>query len=115
MTNKKRKSLDDSLAHEFVYGQNEQPVNLSETQPEPQPEPQPTTKPTKPTSTQESTKPNIMSQLQPVTPKEATIRLTVDLPESMHQKLSMLAARTRRKKAEIVRYLLNEALKDVKE
>ena len=115
MTNKKRKSLDDSLAHEFVYRQNEQPVNLSDTQNDPQPEPQPTTKPTKSTSTQKSTKPNIMSQLQPVTPKEATIRLTVDLPESMHRKLSVLAAKTGRKKAEIVRFLLDETLKDVDE
>jgi predicted DNA-binding protein len=33
----------------------------------------------------------------------------------MHRKLSMLAARTGRKKAEIVRILLDEALQEVKE
>ncbi|MEA5506988.1 CopG family transcriptional regulator [Halotia wernerae UHCC 0503] len=126
-TKKPRKSLNDALAHEFVYGdsalpedsptqvtedkeaesvvvsQNEQLSN-KQTSPEPNP-----------IKTVQSTKPSLMSQLQPESPKEATIRLTVDLPESMHQKLSMLAARTRRKKVEIVRFLLNEALKDVEE
>ena len=46
-------------------------------------------------------------------PKEATVRFTVDLPASMHRKLSLLAARTGKKKAEIVRVLLNEVLKDI--
>lgn len=45
--------------------------------------------------------------------KEATVRITVDLAESMHRKLSMLSARTGRKKAEIVRTLLEDLLKDV--
>jgi hypothetical protein len=57
---------------------------------------------------------NLMANLQ-IPPKEPTIRLTVDLPESMHRKLSILAAQTGRKKAEIVRLLLDEALKEVKE
>ncbi|MBH8565902.1 GIY-YIG nuclease family protein [Nostoc sp. CENA67] len=43
------------------------------------------------------------------------IRLTVDLPESMHRKLSVLAAKTGRKKAEIIRLLLDEAFQDVEE
>nr|WP_217355399.1 CopG family transcriptional regulator [Aphanizomenon sp. UHCC 0183] len=60
-------------------------------------------------------KSSIMSQLQQVPPKEATVRLTVDLTESMHRKLSMMAARTGRKKAEIVRFLLDEALQEVEE
>jgi hypothetical protein len=113
---KKRKSLDDALAREFVYGEKdeqaepEQVITQNQTQPEPQPEPKPTALPAP-----QLTKPSIMSQLQPTTPKEATIRLTVDLPESMHQKLSVLAAKTRRKKAEIVRLLLSEALKDAEE
>jgi predicted DNA-binding protein len=46
-------------------------------------------------------------------PKEATIRFTVDLPASMHRRLSILAARTGKKKAEIVRVLLKEALEKV--
>ncbi|MBD2358930.1 CopG family transcriptional regulator [Tolypothrix sp. FACHB-123] len=117
---KKRKSLDDALAREFVYGEKdeqaepEQVITQNQQEPEPQPQPEPTPI-ALPTPTPQPTKPSIMSQLQPATPKEATIRLTVDLPESMHQKLSMLAAKTRRKKAEIVRLLLDEALKDVEE
>jgi predicted DNA-binding protein len=42
-------------------------------------------------------------------------RITVDLPESMHRKLSIMAAKTYRKKADIVRVLLDEAMKDVEE
>jgi hypothetical protein len=126
-TKKPRKSLDDALANEFVFGstpsETEQPQvdNVAETISVPTtdslsgvslpegsaiistitPSPQP--------------KSSIMSQLQQVPPKEATVRLTVDLTESMHRKLSMLAARTGRKKAEIVRFLLDEALQEVEE
>jgi hypothetical protein len=126
-TKKPRKSLDDALANEFVFGSTppatEQPQvdNVAETISAPTtdslsgvslpeasaiiptitPSPQP--------------KSSIMSQLQQVPPKEPTVRLTVDLTESMHRKLSMLAARTGRKKAEIVRFLLDEALQEVKE
>ncbi|MDB9436105.1 CopG family transcriptional regulator [Dolichospermum lemmermannii CS-548] len=128
MSSKKpRKSLDDALANEFVFGstppETEQPQvdNVAETISAPTtdslsgvslpeasaiiptitPSPQP--------------KSSIMSQLQQVPPKEATVRLTVDLTESMHRKLSMMAARTGRKKAEIVRLLLDEALQEVEE
>lgn len=65
MTPKKpRKSLDDSLASEFVYG-NPEPTSQNE--------------------------------------------------ETMHRKLSILAARTGKKKAEIVRMLLDEALQELNE
>lgn len=46
-------------------------------------------------------------------PKEATKRFTVDLSESQHRKLSILAAKTGRTKADIVRMLLGEALGDI--
>jgi hypothetical protein len=120
MSTKKRKPLDDALASEFVYGPKEQPhVKETETQdsakPSPEQETVPVAKPVeKPTSTK-STKSNLMSQLYSTTPKEPTVRLTVDLTESMHRKLSLLAAKTGRKKAEIVRLLLDEALKEVEE
>jgi predicted DNA-binding protein len=55
-----------------------------------------------------------MSELQ-APAKELTVRLTVDMPESMHKKLSILAAKTGRKKADIVRFLLSGALKDIEE
>jgi predicted DNA-binding protein len=47
--------------------------------------------------------------------KEPVVRLTVDLPESMHRRLSILCARTGKKKAEVIRMLLNEVLIDVSE
>jgi len=120
MSTKKRKPLDDALASEFVYGPKEQPqVKETETQDEVttvEQETVPVAKPVeKPTFIQEPKKPSLMSQLYSTTPKEPTVRLTVDLTESMHRKLSVLAAKTGRKKAEIVRLLLDEALKEVEE
>ena len=55
-----------------------------------------------------------MEKLQ-VQPKEVTKRFTVDLPESMHRKLSILAAKTARTKADIVRLLLQDALEDIED
>lgn len=114
--NKKRKSLDDSLASEFVYGQKQeeelQPVTtqmeeevIEETPPPPEK--------TMVAKTAKTKKSSIVSRLQQDPEKEPTVRLTVDLPQSMHRKLSMLAASTGKKKAEIIRFLLNEALEDV--
>ncbi|VXD15377.1 CopG-like DNA-binding protein [Planktothrix serta PCC 8927] len=95
-----RKPLSDALAQEFVYGENSTPQVSSkpETTPEPTPQQQRT----------------FMDKLQ-VQPKEGTKRFTVDLAEPSHRKLSIWAARTGRTKAEIVRLLLDEALKDVSE
>lgn len=126
MTAKKRKPLDDALAHEFVYGESALRENLpnqetvdsdaqSETQPILEQEPVPeSTLPIPPISTPQPAKFNLMSQLQQPS-KEPTVRLTVDLPQSTHRKLSVLAAKTSRKKVEIVRLLLDEALKDIEE
>ena len=84
---KKRKPLsnDDDLAKQFVYG--EAPPSPKQNKPQ---------------------------EVEPPS-KETTVRLTVDLAESMHRKLSILAARTGKKKAEIVRALLDAALQDVDE
>lgn len=105
-TKKPRKSLQDTLASQFVYGSQEQSEEIAalSTVPVPvQPEP---VKPSKET--------DLMSKLQ--TPaKEPTVRFTVDLSESMHRKLTMMAAKTGRKKADIVRLLLDEALTDIDE
>ncbi|MBD2778633.1 ribbon-helix-helix domain-containing protein [Iningainema tapete] len=106
MTTKKRKPLDDALAQDFVYGKSEEPQSEQDSPQEPEP---------LPASTQQPAKSSIMSQIQQTTTKEPTVRLTVDLPQSMHHKLSMLAAKTGRKKAEIVRLLLDEALNEVNE
>jgi len=53
-----------------------------------------------------------MSKLQ-APDKEATVRFTVDMSESLHRKLSMLVAKTGRKKVDIVRMLLEGGLKEV--
>ena len=47
--------------------------------------------------------------------KEPTVRITVDLPKSMHRKLSLLSARTDVKKAAIVRMLLADALQEIED
>jgi hypothetical protein len=54
---------------------------------------------------------SLMSKLQ-APDKEATVRFTVDMSETLHRKLSMLAAKTGRKKVDIVRMLLEDGLKE---
>jgi hypothetical protein len=60
----------------------------------------------------QSKEPSLISKLQ-APDKEATVRFTVDMSETLHRKLSMLAARTGRKKVDIVRMLLEDGLKEV--
>jgi hypothetical protein len=126
-TKKPRKSLGDTLANNFVYG-DKAPISAAEPvaeQVEPIVETVQTvadsTEPivaavaiavaSKPISPQPTT--SLMSRLMQNTPeKEATVRLTVDLPKSTHTKLSILCAQNGLKKAEIVRMLLDDALKD---
>ena len=131
MNRKKRKSLDDSLASEFVFGSD----RLEETAPEQEdlkseppfkdksefeetittesestsmtPMPQ---KPAPKSNKQSS----LMQKLQ-LEAKEPTKRFTIDLRESVHRKLSILAAKTGRSKADIVRMLLDDALEDINE
>lgn len=100
---KQRKPLGDSLAQEFVYGDATPTPNQPESVLEAQAE---SVHPIQETS--------LMDKLQLDTePREATIRFTVDLPESMHRKLSILSAKTGAKKAHIVRKLLEQVLIDV--
>ena len=108
--------LDDALASEFVYGQKQeekpQPVT-EQVEEEITKEPEPPPKKTTASKTVKTKKTSIVSKLKQDSEKEPTVRLTVDLPQSMHRKLSMLAASTGKKKAEIVRFLLDEALQEV--
>jgi len=138
MSTKKRKPLGSAM-EEFVFGDREA---ASPTPPElvsPAPTPTasltpeaalPATKPmeaalpvaTPPQSAVsapepvpiQSKQPSLMSKLQaPDKPdKEATVRFTVDMSETLHRKLSMLAAKTGRKKVDIVRMLLEDGLKE---
>ena len=126
-TKKPRKSLGDTLANNFVYGdkdplpaaepiveQVEPIVKTVETvvyQVEPIVKAAARSEPSTPISPQPTT--SLMSRLMQNTPeKEPTVRLTVDLPQSTHKKLSILCANTGMKKVEVVRMLLNDALKD---
>lgn len=126
MSGRKRKPLKDVLSEsEFVFGSSPEPASkptpepVSKTlTPEPPPEtiPEPASKttpepPPKP-SPINAVKESIMSKLQ-IPEKEATVRFTVDMSESLHRKLSVLAAKTGRKKVDIVRIFLEEGLKDV--
>ncbi|MGL5806584.1 MAG: CopG family transcriptional regulator, partial [Xenococcaceae cyanobacterium] len=60
-------------------------------------------------------KKSIVEKLMMTTEREATVRLTVDLPESMHRQLSYLAVKSGKKKAEIVRALIDELLQSIDE
>jgi len=106
-TKKPRRPLSNSdpVAAGFVYGEPEQP-------PPPPEKVQPSELPANPKPKEKS---SLMSKLMQSTEKEATVRLTVDLSESMHRKLSILCARTGRKKAEVVRMLLDEALGEIED
>jgi hypothetical protein len=135
MSTKKRKPLGSAM-EEFVFGTNEAASPAPELvspaatptaslTPEvalpatPPPEaalpmakpPQPPVSAPDPVPIQ-SKEPSLMSKLQ-APDKEATVRFTVDMSESLHRKLSMLAARTGRKKVDIVRMLLEDGLKEV--
>ena len=128
MTAKKpRKSLGDTLANNFVYGdlaaipaaetiveQVEPTVQTVETVvdlAEPMVKAIATPETSAPVPPQPPT--SLMSRLMQNTPeKEPTVRLTVDLPQSTHKKLSILCANTGMKKVEVVRMLLDDALKD---
>ena len=120
MTTKKRKPLDTAM-EEFVFGTQEATSVTTAAEVVSPPTTPPTTPPTpKAAEAAEaaeaihiSAKENsLMSKLQ-APDKEATVRFTVDMSESLHRKLSMLAARTGRKKVDIVRMLLEDGLKDV--
>lgn len=117
----KRKPLGDALAQSFVYGQGEATPNVTSSNSSPSEDatagnspPQSQGNPPKPTlNTQE---PSLMERLlAPPEQKEPTKRFTIDLPESIHRKLSIVAARSGRKKADIIRVLLDDLLKDFQE
>ena len=114
MNRRKRKPLDDALASDFVYGQDEsktEPIEEEIKQPPAPPKPEKSASSTTAKPNKES---SLMDKLQ-VQPKEATKRFTVDLPESMHRKLSILSAKTGRTKADIIRMVLDDVLADVEE
>ncbi len=114
MTPKKsRRSLNDSLATEFVFGAQQEASEPTEIMDEPLDASEPLVKPHKTEKNSNLKKSRLMDKLMDSPEKEPVVRFTVDMAESMHRKLSILAAKTGKKKAEIVRMLLQEALEDV--
>lgn len=116
---KKRKPLDDSLAKDFVFG-GDQPEEATPT-PEAEKvtaiesEESPSIAPMSEKPAQNKSKElSLMEKLQ-VEAKEGTKRFTIDLRESVHRKLSILAAKTGRSKADIIRMVLDDVLKDIDE
>jgi hypothetical protein len=117
MTKKARQSLDTTLANDFVFRPSEtvEPETpIDEVSAAPIDPPSRKSRQAKPEAAQVSpTSTPIRSALMDklMTPeKEATVRITVDLPKSMHKSLSILAATTGKKKADIIRTLLMEVL-----
>lgn len=106
--NKKRKSLNDALAQQFVFGSQPTPQPEPEVELEPELQPKVQKKPKTQTKTKKKEL-NVNDRLQPVE-REATVRITVDLPESLHKRLSIYCATSGNKKAEVVRVLLDEYL-----
>ena len=95
MTSQKRKSLQDNLAEDFVFNQDEPQTSDNKQR----------------SSKTRSSKSKLVDKFK-TEPNERTKRFTIDIKESTHSKLSMLAVKTDRTKAEIVRMLIEEALED---
>jgi hypothetical protein len=115
-TKRNRKSLDDALAQQFIYGEKssaqQEPTSEKITyESSEDPDLAKTISSTVVVATQKSLNSRLIDKLK-LPPKEASVRFTVDLSESLHQRLSLFAATTGMKKAEIVRLLLNDALED---
>ncbi len=106
---KRRQSLNDALEKDFVFGSQGTPLQIDNPPvAEPHLEPLPVDQP-------QTVRSKIMEKLITAPEKERIIRFTVDLPESMHRKLSILCAQTGRKKADVVRMLLSETLEGIED
>lgn len=99
---KTRKTLNDALAQQFVYGQKEDTPPL------------PPSELPRESKVQKRSSSSFIDKLQNEA-AEPTKRFTIDLASSLHRKLSLLSARTGKSKADIVRVLLSEALQDVED
>lgn len=113
---KSRKSLDDALAQQFIYGeiQNESVREPKKASGQSAAEFEHRVKSRARAKKKSVEEPGLAEKLSAPS-KEATVRFTVDLSVSMHRKLSVLAAKLGKKKAEIVRILLAEALEDIED
>ncbi len=91
---KPRKKLDET-AKKFIFG--EEKLHSSEAEP-PEPEPLP--------------KSQLLEKLTP-TERVKPIRVSLDLDPDTHKRLTALAKRLGRRKSEVLRILVNQALDEV--
>ncbi|NJR71068.1 MAG: hypothetical protein HC771_22375 [Synechococcales cyanobacterium CRU_2_2] len=103
MTAKKRRTLDDDAAAFVFGGAGDEPPKTP-----PTPSTKTTPKTTPKTSTPQTTAKDRLMQAKPA--KEASTRITIDLPQSLHKKLSIFCAQQGATKAEVVRELLKDLL-----
>lgn len=107
MTGGKRKPLDDAFEKRFVFGE-----NMSDL-PKPDVE-NPSSISREPSKTKSSEKADPWADLE--TPeREATIRLNVDIPIALNDRLAEKARKLRKPKTELVRRLLEWALDESNE
>lgn len=98
----KRKPLDDAFEKRFVFGESAAPTPPTPTSPEPAgTEPAGTDNPTPNSNPWADLKAN---------EREASVRLNVDIPLSLNDKLAEKARQLRKPKTELVRRLLEWAL-----
>ena len=88
-----RKSLDQSLAKKFVYGESNKESETTKKELDFDP-------------SENNKSASVISK------KEATKRFTVDLPVSLHKRFSVAAIEADKDKAEIIRQLIEEFLSD---
>lgn len=101
-----RKKLSDNEGR-FLKG-DQLPIAPAPTAPEPAPEPiAPAPAPAQPNTTEDA-----MSQIfaPAKTDKEPSTRFTADLPDSLHERLSMAALKAKKTKVQLVREILNQVL-----
>ncbi|MBD1835409.1 CopG family transcriptional regulator [Cyanobacteria bacterium FACHB-472] len=102
MTPKKTRQRLNDAADKFIFGS--------------EPEPEPPAKKQSATSPPAQESGGLLEKLQKQeTPKERPIRVSLDLTPEMHRQLTNLANRTGRKKSEVLRILLTEALAELDE
>ncbi|GAB1544812.1 hypothetical protein NUACC21_74880 [Scytonema sp. NUACC21] len=107
MTPDKRKGMDE-MAKKFISGE----MDASPATPQPQKSTHKKQDTNKKAENKPKPKSKVVEELLEPSTKEATVRFTVDMPISLHRKLSELALRAGKKKVEIVRAILEEALED---
>jgi hypothetical protein len=98
MTKKTKKTLDD-VAAEFIFGK---------------PEPADTATPLSQTSSPQTGSSGLLEKLKKEPQSRVKpIRVSLDLDPEMHQRLTDLAHRLGRKKSEVLRILITQALENI--